>query len=226
MNNRQDRGQLTIRASLIELEKPQYQIPSIIALRRKLQAVQKEVDALALTQNIARPRHGRDRLRLEALRKNLRNRLRSVASHAKAILEGMPGIEDELRLPRAKDNDEAWNEAVARVIKNLRPHRRTLYANGLSAQSIVMLERAMADLKRRNAETQTALSQGSRATRDLPVTLRHARNLINSINDQIQVEFADDRHILDAWKSVKRVPGRIGRPRTRGRKKPKPDEMQ
>ncbi|HET9682687.1 MAG TPA: hypothetical protein VFP15_01175 [Gemmatimonadaceae bacterium] len=132
-------------------------------------------------------------------------------------LEGLPGIEDDVRVPHANAKNGDLLEATTRIVKHVRPHLKTLYRTGLPRDSIARLEAVAKALAAKTENPDTAMARRSRATAAIPAALRRARKIVRAIDTTIKLEFAGDVAVLKSWARAKRIPGRIGRPKIRRR---------
>jgi hypothetical protein len=157
------------------------------------------------------------------LKQELRRKLLRVSRNGALVLEGMPGVEDDLRVPHANAKTADLIDAATRIAKNARPHAATLVRAGLPKNFIKQIEISAGALATRTASTDTVISRRSRATRSLPDALRHGRRVIMAIDASVKSELAGNRSALRHWDDAKRIPARMGRPKKKRRKPPEND---
>jgi hypothetical protein len=63
-----------------------------------------------------------------------------VADHAIVVLEGMPGIRDDVRVPHANAKTAGLVKSAKRIVKNVRPHLESLHQAGLPKEAIPHVE--------------------------------------------------------------------------------------
>ena len=197
------------------LKRSEFDRPELAALRKKLQDATKAVADLQFQQEIINNYTGVDGGRIRALRKDLRKRLLRLSHNAIVTLDGLPGIEEDVRVPHANEKNKELLEATARILKNLRPHLKTLYKNGISRESINQIETTAKALAAKLADSDTAMARRSRATNSIPDAIRKARRIVRALDDTIRLEFPDERQLQFLWNHSKKVPRKLGRPRKR-----------
>lgn len=217
MNARQQLVYESITRSLLALRAPEFDRREIAGLRAELEKATRAIGELNQIQYGSSVNLGVAGKRVATFRRDLRHRLLRISSHAVVALEGLPGIEDDVRVPHANAKNGDLLEATARIIKNVRPHLKTLYKTGLPKDSIARLEAVAKALAATTETPDTAIARRSRATSAIPAALRRARRIVRAIDTTIRLEFADEVAVLHAWARAKRIPGRIGRPKARRR---------
>lgn len=120
-------------------------------------------------------------------------------------------------MPHANASNADLLEAKTRLVKNLRPHMKTLHKAGLPKDSIPRLEAVSKAFAAKLANTDTYINRRSRATSSLPEAVAHGRKLVNAIDSVARLEFADDASTLDMWSRAKRIPAKLGRPKKKRR---------
>jgi hypothetical protein len=219
MDSRQQRGWDSIQNSLVTLNMSIFDCREVVAGRATLEKAAKVIAELEQAQATDR-RAGVDGLRIQSLRSELRRMLLRISRHGDVVLEGLPGIEDDLRVPHTNAKTVDLLDAAARIVKNARPHAKSLYTAGLPKDFLKRVETTAKALAAKSTSTDTALNRRSRATRSIPAALRRGRRIMKAIDSTIRSEFADDPVALTLWDSAKRIPGRIGRPKKKRRKPP------
>jgi hypothetical protein len=217
MNARQQLVHESIKQSVIALRLAKFDRREIVGLRGELEKAAKAIAELNQMQYSGSRNLGAGGSQVATLRRDIRHRLLRIASHAVVVLEGLPGVEDAVRVPHANAKNGELLDATTRIIKNVRPHLKTLYKTGLPKDSIARLEADAKALAAKTDNPDTALARRSRATSAIPAALRRARRIVRAIDTTIKLEFADDLPALSMWARAKRIPGRIGRPKTRRR---------
>jgi hypothetical protein len=217
MNARQQLVYESIKQSVVALRHPMFNRREIAGLRAELEKAAKAIAELNQTQYGGSQNLGSAGRQIEIFRRDVRRRLLRISSHAVVALEGLPGIEEDVRVPHANAKTADLLEATTRIIKNVRPHLKTLYRTGLPKDSIARLEAVAKSLAAKMEDPNPAMARRSRATSAIPDALRRARKIVRAIDSTIKLEFADEVTTLKVWAHAKRIPGRIGRPKIRRR---------
>ena len=128
-------------SAIVCLADPRFQTRRIAKQREQLIAAEKEVAALKEDQ-------GAGKRSDTTVAKNLRVALRRqhmnpLSAEGLLYLDGMPGIDDMLRLPPTRVSDQKLVDAAKRIIDNVRPHRETFIDNGWRRDFIARAERAV-----------------------------------------------------------------------------------
>lgn len=217
MNTRQALQSESITACLAVVRGPDFRRPSINVLHAQLKKAAAEIHELHATQIAAGMESVSNTKGLAAARKNVRKQLFRITRHAEAVLDGVPGIREDVRVPHANAKDAVLIKAAARIIKNLRPHMKSLIATGLSKDEVPNLEVAIKRLKEKPGGS-VGIARRSRATASMPDAVKKARKIAKALDAVIRAEFPPGAH-LAAWNSVYRVPRKKGRPK---KKRPPP----
>lgn len=215
MNARQQLVYESIKNSVLTLQAPMFDRREIAGLRAELEKAAKAIAELDQMQYGGSQNLGVAGRQIATLRRDIRHRLLRISSHAVVALEGLPGIEEDVRVPHANVKNGDLLDATTRIIKNVRPHLKTLYKTGLPKDTIARLEAAAKSLAAKTENPDTAMARRSRATSAIPAALRRARKIVRAIDTTIKLEFANEVPALHMWARAKRIPGRIGRPKTR-----------
>jgi hypothetical protein len=218
MNTRQTLVLTSLRNTVLALEDPVFDRPELNALTKKLQQATKAVADLQYQQEWVNKYTGDDGAKTKALRISLRKRLLRLSHHAVIWLEGLPGIEEDVRVPHANTTSEKLLEETARILKNLRPHLKTLYKNGISKESVTLIETTAKALAAKLGDGNTVIARRSRATSDIPDAIRKARRIVGVLDDTIKLEFPHENMLQHRWAAAKRIPAKLGRPK---KKKPR-----
>jgi hypothetical protein len=185
--------------------------PELAGLRERFLAAAAELRTLSHAQYNAHEDRSIESGSRKALRKDVRTRLMRIGRHAEAVLDGLPGIREDVRLPHGNATDSELLEAAARITKNLRPHVRTLHKTGLPKQEFTKLAASLKALKEKSGSPNTAIARRSRATASIPAAIRRARTIAGSLDIAIRAELpAFD---VRRWKHAYRVPKKMGRPK-------------
>jgi hypothetical protein len=196
------------------LDRSAFRRDELAALRGRFKQATSEVRKLWYDQGYAHSQRGGDGATLRKLRADLRSRLIRVRRHAVVVLRGLPGIREDLSMPHAGAKDSEQLKAAARILKNLRPHLKTLHDTGLPRGAIADIEAVVKALKAKTASSDTAISRRSRATASLPDAIREARDLARALDAAIRAEISDVT-ALTIWASSYRIPRKKGRPKKR-----------
>jgi hypothetical protein len=211
-------------SAIVCLGDPRFQTRRIAKQREHLMAAEKAVAALKAMQ-------GEGKRSDTIVAKNLRVTLRReymnpLSAEGLLYLDGMPGIEDMLRLPPTRVSDQKLVDAAKRIFNNVRPHRKTFIKNGWERDFIARADRAVKALETHMMGPGGNASLRSQARRSLPNALSKGRKIIKAITRLVQDELADDAAAQTMWMRAKRIPKPMGRPKYPQRSKridPPPD---
>jgi hypothetical protein len=225
--------QLLIWKSLIKaltcLLGPKFQTPRIVKRREQLAAVEEEVATLHGEMQGSGPGSGErsDTIAAKNLRVALRKQhINSMNADGLLYLDGVPGIEDTLRLPPTRVSDQKLVDAAKRIIDGVRPYRDTFIEHDWTPDFIARAERAVEALEKNMKHPGANANRASRARASLPAALRKGRKLIKAITRLVQDELANDVGAQRMWMLAKRIPKTMGRPKYPQRSKriyPPPD---
>src|SRR5258708_13601482 len=219
----------SLRQALVCLLGPKFQTPRIAKRREQLDAAEKA--GAALNDKIQGSGPGSSKRSDTIVAKNRRVALRTkhmnpISAEGLLYLDGMPGIEDMLRLPPTRLSDQKLVDAAKRIINNVRPYRDTFIENGWTPDFIARADGAVKALENHMMDGTNA-SLRSQARRELPKARRKGRKIIKAITPLIQDELANDVGAQRTWMQDKRIPKQMGRPKYPQRSKriyPPPDE--
>jgi hypothetical protein len=203
-----------------------FKTPRISKRLEELIAIQKRIHELKVDQGVFSS-YVRGGKTLKYMRECLRkDHLDPLSSDGKVLLEGEPGIEDSLRLPKSGIKDAELIKAARRIIKNIEPFQETFVAEGYDRDFLEKAEKAVDELERASSQPPVNVSRRSRATSELPAVIRRGRGLLGSINRLVVADLRTDAAALSLWKQTYRLPGIIGRPKKKKNKprKPPPEE--
>lgn len=214
MNTRQYLQLESCVACLGVLREPAFGRPTIEPLRAKLAKAVEEVRELSGNQVGAHIEARTGSLGLTVARKDVRKWMLRISRLATAVLDGVPGIRDDVRVPHANAKDVEVIKAAARIVRNLKPHMKTLYDHGLPKDALPRLKDAIGRLKAKSPGASTGIARRSRATASLPDAIRRARKFASALDTAIKLEFAGEK-MLAHWAIAYRVPRKKGRPKKR-----------
>jgi hypothetical protein len=150
--------------------------------------------------------------------------LMAISKDGKRLLKGLPGIADGLRVPHMRDGADKLLKAAERIFANVEPHAATFREAGFPRSFLADGRRAAKALaiaaKRYDAEPPTRFSPATRTLKDV---LAEGRSIISAIDGHLVAEFHQDRGDLEIWRTAKRIPRHLGRPKRR-RPRPGTDE--
>ncbi len=214
----------SLRSALVCLALPKFQTPRITKRREQLTAAEKEVAALSEMQGSGKRS---DTIVAKNLRVALRRQhMNPMNADGLLYLDGMPGIDDMLRLPPTRVSDQKLVDAAKRIIDTVRPYRETFIENGWKPDFIARADRAVKALEKHVKDPGANANLRSNARRSLPKALLKGRQIIKSITRLVQDELADDVGAQKLWMRAKRIPRPMGRPKYPQRSKrvyPPPD---
>lgn len=226
MDKRQEQQLHSLRSSYRFLSNPRYDLPRIVALRKRLGECIAEAERHNSQQTRASV-HGRDgSSRRDALRSDLRQQLLRISQDGKALLHGMPGIKDELRVPHERDPDEDLIAAAARLLGFAKRQRRVFIQADFARDFIVRAERTAIALEEHITRPTSPVKPGPLATRNLRLALSKGRATIPALTGEIAATFGRNSSDMRAWRSASRIGKPIGRPtnRTRARREARAKE--
>lgn len=190
--------------------------PLLAGKRRQLQETLDRIQSYADIQLNAPVR---DLGKLEARRKHLReHRMLPLKHIAKGLLKFAPGAESALRVPHARASAHVVAAAAMRMADALMPHARLLSSAGVSKDFLRQMRheaRALALTTRENAESRRRRRQ---ATTALAAELRKGLGIVAVMEGIVMLH--DPRNV-EQWRIFRRIPKKLGRPRTVRRRKPR-----
>lgn len=196
-----------------------FQTPRILKRRDQLAEVENEVRRLYVMQAPWTTTRGGGSL--VQMRKGLRkHHLNPISTDGMLILDGEPGIEDQLRLPHNRIADRKLVTEARRIIKNAKPFADTYIEEGYAPDFIEKAEQAVDEFERRISAPNDLVAERGHATATLPSLLLKGRKIIRAITRIVEDELAKDPVAQKLWKTAKRLPGTMGRPKNnqRGRR--------
>jgi hypothetical protein len=218
MNTRQLLQFESIIACQAMLNNKEFRGQELETLREKFDRATAEVHTLWHTQNVEHGTSSADAGQLTRMRKELRQRLLRITRRAVVVLDGMPGIRQDLRVPHANVKVAELLTAGTRIVKNLRPHLRTLHEEGLPTNTVPGLVAAMKAIKEKSGSPDAAIARRSRATASLPDAIRRARDIAKAIDSIVRADL--DGNAIATWENAYRIPRKKGRPKKKRRPPP------
>jgi hypothetical protein len=213
MNARQLRACASIQTAVSCLNQLRTVPPPVIELREQLQAAGKRIRDASVAQYMGGTRLGARGTKISQLSDALRvQHLLPVCRRGRLLLKGLPGIEDALRVPHARDSDELLLAAAKRIASAVAPHAKAFRKAKFRSDFIKRLEAAAAALQAATAVPNVARTKRSLATIAVRDEISHAREIIAAIDSLIAAEFHGDPGVVARWRKAKRIGGRIGRP--------------
>jgi multidrug resistance efflux pump len=212
----------SIKHALVVLGFPAFQIPRLIRLRLQLEELNAEIARLSIIQN--QESHAKwHRVRANELRVALREtHLLTIARDAPLLLDGLPGIRDEFRVPPKHGSDQELFDAADRILRNAQRYKKTFVDGKWHADFIDNARAAVDALKAKLNETDTSGNERSRATASIPAAIAKGREVMRSIDRTVVTQLVDDRVSVELWKGAFRVPKRMGRPKKKNTKRRPP----
>lgn len=228
MENYARRQWESIKAGLAALKEAPYQTPRLQRLRDDLEAANKTINALFMTQ-LREQRARTDGEMIERLRVKLRKgHLLRISKDAAVLLEGLPGVDDFFHVPHKRETDEALFEATVRILRNAGQYE-DVFIQGRWEKDFIQKAQAAADaLKAKLDDGDTVVNRRSHATHSLKPAIAKGRKIMGSIDETVQSELADNAAAKARWARAMRVPRTLGRPKNnrRGRRiDPPPEEL-
>lgn len=222
MNARQLRVWNSLKMCLASLHNLRSKSPAIAHNVNELQDACDELNAHCSGQAVAHMLLGVHAKSLTLTRRNLRQKhLLPIVTRGKVLLAGLPGIREELRLPRVRASDAEWVAAARRVAKAVRPHKRAFLDAHFAPDFLQRLEAAAKELQAKSRSDNAQRTRRSVETRAVAESLRHCRDLVASIDSLVMASDDIDAGWLEAWRGAKRIPKRIGRPPVKRKRGPR-----
>lgn len=160
-----------------------------------------------------------DNAKVETRRKQLREkRMLPLKNIALGQLEFAPGAEAALRVPHARASAQVVAAAALRMADALMPHARLLRSAGLSKDFL----REMRHEARGLALTIKQSAEGRRRLREATATiaseLKKGLGILSVMEGLVMLHAPRDK---EEWQFARRIPKKVGRPRTVRRRKPR-----
>lgn len=124
MNTRQFLQYESIRHCQVVLRGKRFKGPEIDTLRQRFDRAADDVQKLWYEQEKTHRESRGEAGELRRMRADLRKRLLRISRRAVVVLDGMPGIRDDLRVPHANVKNVDLLKSGARIVRNLRPYRQ------------------------------------------------------------------------------------------------------
>lgn len=213
MNARQLRVGNSVDHGLSSLANLKHKPPAVALAEDELRAARADLQEQYDSQYSSRRNLGAHGISLKLTRRNLRRKhLLPIVTRGKVLLRGLPGIREELRLPRVRDTDAEWVAAARRIAKAVRPHKKVFLAAHFAPDFLSQLDAAVRQLQVMSRSENARRTRLTLSTRGLADSLRHCRDLIASIDSLLMASDGIDEVWLKTWRHAKRIPKRVGRP--------------
>jgi hypothetical protein len=205
----------SIQKAIVALRHKRFQTPRLIRRREQLIEAEREISDLFMEQGTDRYRGGHVRKRMRAaLRKH---HLNPISRDGMLILEGEPGIKDQLRLPHLRVSDPQLIKDARRIINNAKPFADSYIADGTAPDFIENAERAVDEFEQRISTQAKEVAERAHATAALPAALLKGRKIMTAVTGIVEDELAGDIAAQRLWKRAKRLPRTMGRPKNNAR---------
>lgn len=214
VNQRQERTVTAYRGALGYIGKRALGLsPELSHLSERLDATVEAIEHAAGTQVLRGGKLlGEARRRLDQVRER---HMLPLVRLTRRLFAGDTRTQTALRVPHKRAATEELFVASAVIVKTLRPHRKFLAESHVDTHRIERLQEEMRRVKRLFDAANARTPQSTIATRRLPALFAEARADFVAIDSIVRGAFTSDE--LHEWRSVSRVPKRMGRP-----PKPKP----
>jgi hypothetical protein len=138
---------------------------------------------------------------------------------ARPTLAFAPGVEQVLRVPHARADSATIATHALALAKAVTPHARLLASAGYSKEFLAEFTRDAGRLAAIATETDRARQRRARATLAIQREIEKGMQTVSVIEGIVMAHTTpDDRKgTMQLWRKMRRVHGRMGRPRTRGR---------
>lgn len=214
MNAYQQRLGDSVDNSLGALKQLRPMPPAIARNAEQLQIAYDAFQSRVMEQHAARQLTGQHGHSLTLLRQDLRRKhLLPIVRHGRSLLAGLPGIREDLRLPRVRMSDAEWVESARRIAKAVRPHRKVFLAAHFPSDFLQRLDAAARALHARSRTGNAQINRMSLATRAIGDDLRRCRELVAMIDSLVAADDSISAIWKELWRQSTRIPKRIGRPK-------------
>lgn len=220
MENRQQRTLQALQRALVHLEQHPIE-PEPPLLSRMKDSLTTSIDrlmALSAEQHTA-TRQIRGRPVLHMRQRMRREVLMPLVRIAKPLLVFAPGTEQALRVPHARADAATVARSALDMAKALEPHAELLASAGYPENYPALLAREAEELAASAARSSEARERRSRATAAIRRELKQAMGTLTVI-EGILMTRPEHKGFEQAWRTMRRVHGRTGRPPRRGRRPP------
>jgi len=218
MHNRQERTLETFDRILLYLdrEKMRPEPPMLAPLRRSLEESITRIRDLGKEQDWARRNIGRGvEQRVRSLR---REYMMPLVRIARPLVTFAPGAEAALTVPHARSDALTVAAAALRMCDALAPHQKLLTDAGCSKQHLQKFRHDAKELALSANHAQSARRRRSETTAEIAAEFRKAMETLTVIEGIVMLHVGDNKTQVGLWKQTRRVPARMGRPKTRGKR--------
>ena len=172
-----------------------------------------QLEQLGASNTLRAPRKALNRAKTILLRKHLD----PIAADGLEMFDGLPGIEESLKVPRIKDRPETHLEAAGRLRRVAKEHEQEFIdERNYSEDFLVQFDCAVQDLETAAAvDRGAARAQYTRATADVKEEIARVRRAFDALDTRIVEAYLDIPHTIKLWRRLTRVPAKLGRPRKR-----------
>jgi len=176
-------------------------------------ALAADVEQLSARKTLGAPRITVDRAKTILLRKHLD----PIAADGLEMFAGLPGIVQDLKLPRIKDASELHLEAAKRVRRLVVEHESEFISKRNYTRNFIERFDAAVDALEAAARVErgAARARYSRTTRDVKEKIASVRRAFDVLDTRIREALLDDADNFKLWRRASRVPAKTGRPRKR-----------
>lgn len=218
VNRRQERTLTAYRGALGYFDKRALGLsPELSHLCERLDGTVEAIQQAAGTQVLRGGKLlGEARRRLDQVRER---HMLPLVRLTRRLFAGDTRTQTALRVPHKRATTEELFAASALIVKTLRPHRKFLAESRVDTHRIERLQEEMRQVKRLFDAANARTPQSTIATRRLPALFAEARADFAAIDSIVRVACTSEE--LREWRSVSRVPKRIGRPPKLKRRKKK-----
>jgi hypothetical protein len=227
MNNRQDRVCRAASKAVTCARDLKPRHSRVSAAADRLEASVEAARAASAKQLVARKARGQPRHSVKRAKAVLFHvHLVPIATDGLELLAGMPGIEEELNLPRLKAPAEEHLRAAKRVRRVAMEHNALFVeSRDYDATFLERFDEAVRDLgQAESAGTGAGRAAYTAATREVQEAVEEVQRCFDSLNARMNEVCFGDREALAEWRRQSRIPGKIGRPKKRKSKGKSGDE--
>ncbi len=154
---------------------------------------------------------------VEAMKQHLRRaRLMPLVRIVKPLLKFAPGTEKALRVPHARADAAAVAAHTLEVMKTLAPHAEILTSAGLGEDYVAQVTGEAEWLGSASARADEARQRRSRATAAIRDVIRKGMDDVSVVEGILLAHArSTGRSEMAFWRGMRRVKGRLGRPKAR-----------
>jgi hypothetical protein len=142
----------------------------------------------------------------------------------KKLLKHSPGSWRAFETPPKRSTAEVVVASARAMAKASRAHWKLFVEVGFARNFAARMLKAANELEQRSATGVVARRERSRVLREIEGEVRKGRAILDLMDGLMIAHGREDEVLLSTWKRSKRIPGRIGRPRAKQRRRASPTQ--